>query len=162
MARSSLSGVRNLVVAIVFVRSTVQANPGLCARRSRVDIASANQSDRECVIHAAFPAAILLATDGVQLALSNPENQRSPARWLCTSSRAYGASGVHTCCAAVSTVSSPPKTAGAARTIGEAKAPVLSNWNKSYFFTPAKYVEPTTVDEIQAVRSAHEGKHKQW
>ena len=47
----------------------------------------------------------------------------------------------------------PPQTAGAPRLVGEAPTPpVLSNWNKSYFFTPAKYVEPTTVDEIQAVR----------
>jgi len=59
------------------------------------------------------------------------------------------------CRAAVATVASPPpQTAGATRLVGEAPAPVLSNWNKSYFFTPAKYVEPTTVDEIQAVRVA--------
>ena len=57
------------------------------------------------------------------------------------------------CRAATVTVASPPpETAGATRLIGEAPAPKLSNWNKSYFFTPAKYVEPTTIDEIQAVR----------
>ena len=56
------------------------------------------------------------------------------------------------CCAAVATVGSSPQTAATGRMIGEAPAPVLSNWNKSYFFTPNKYVEPTTIDEIQAVR----------
>ena len=51
-------------------------------------------------------------------------------------------------------MSSPPQTAGAGRMTGEApKAPMLSNWNKSYFFTPAKYVEPTSIGEIQAVRA---------
>jgi FAD/FMN-containing dehydrogenase len=54
---------------------------------------------------------------------------------------------------AVTSVGSPPKAAvtGPGRMIGEAPAPVLSNWNKSYFFTPNKYVEPTTIEEIQAI-----------
>ncbi len=56
-------------------------------------------------------------------------------------------------CAAVATIGSSPQTASTGRMIGEAPAPVLSNWNKSYFFTPTKYVEPTSIDEIQAVRT---------
>ena len=65
-------------------------------------------------------------------------------------------SSAHTACsthAGAAVVTSPPQTVTLPAPSSNGKAPLLSNWNKSYFFTPAKFVQPTpgAKHEVQAV-----------
>lgn len=58
--------------------------------------------------------------------------------------------GMH---AGAAVVTSPPQTVTPPAPNSNGMGPLLSNWNKSYFFTPAKFVKPTpgAKHEIQAV-----------